>query len=202
MNNVHKWTKSQLDYLYNDTKGLTAREIQEHLNKTYNLNLTLHQIRGKLERCNIKPRGNQKGVKLGTPSKLKGRKKEYVSEKQKATMFKKGCYLNGLPVGAERTNKDGYTYIKVAHPSTWKLKAKVIWERHHQKEVPEGYQIVYLDRNRQNLDINNLDIAEKGVILTAINKGMYTNEAEINKTVINLVELERKIKKHSKSAQK
>ena len=201
MNNVHKWTESQLNYLYNETKGLTAREIQEHLNKTYNLNLTLHHIRGKLVRCNIKPRENQKGVKLGTPSKLKGRKKEYISEKQRATMFKKGNF-NGLPVGAERVGKDGYTYVKIAQPNKWKLKARIIWEQYHQREVPKNCQLVYLDRDRQNLDINNLDIAEKGVILTAINKGIYTNEAEINRTVINLVELERKIKKYSKSVQK
>lgn len=202
MSKIHKWTNEQLDYLQNNTKGCTLNEIISNFNKTFNLNLTETQIKWRLKRCGIEPRNGKRGVKVGTPSKLKGRKRENLTEKQRACLYQKGRCGDRAPIGTERVVKKGYIYIKTAQPSVWELKAKVVWERHHKRKIPKDYHITYLDRNRQNLNIDNLEIVENGVNISVVNKGMYTTEADINKSVIELVKLERKIKECKKSRKK
>jgi hypothetical protein len=39
-----------------------------------------------------------------------------------------------------------------------------IWERHHRRKMPEGYEIFFLDRDRHNFEIDNLELLSKSAL--------------------------------------
>ncbi|GHT09564.1 hypothetical protein AGMMS49525_18530 [Bacteroidia bacterium] len=73
-----------------------------------------------------------------------------------ATQFKVGQLgWNHKPVGYERVQRDGYIYVKVAEPNKFRLKHRMVWERHN-GAIPAGHNIQFKDGNRENCDISNL----------------------------------------------
>ena len=75
---------------------------------------------------------------------------------------KKGDYKSAIAksVGFERMD-DGYVWVKVrtdegANKKNWVQKHRYVWEQENGK-IPDGYKIVFLDGNRLNCDISNLD---------------------------------------------
>lgn len=94
----------------------------------------------------------------------KGKKwDEWMSEEGKKISAKtqfKNQHLphNTAPMYAERTDmKDGYIHIKVPGHRTFVLKHRWIWEMHN-GPIPKGCQIHFLDGDRHNCDISNLEL--------------------------------------------
>lgn len=92
-----------------------------------------------------------KGVKQST----------YMSEenrqKIKKTQFKKGQEShNTKPVGSERLDKDGYTYIKVEGRKKWQPKQRLIYSQKYGK-IPPNHAIIFKDGNKQNFELDNLE---------------------------------------------
>lgn len=91
----------------------------------------------------------------------KGRKQtEYMSaeqiEKTKATRFRKGQVPKShKPVGYLRITRDGYIEVKTREPNVFELKHRLVWSE-YKGEIPPGYNIQFLDGNRQNVSIENL----------------------------------------------
>lgn len=109
------------------------------------------------------------------------------------TRFKKGMInWNHRKVGEERIDSEGYIYVKVAEPSKWRLKSRVIWEQHN-GEIPKGCYIRFLDNNKQNLAIENLFCvtrAENAIL----NKTKFTNEPiELKPAIAALTKLKAKL---------
>ncbi len=81
--------------------------------------------------------------------------------RSKDTQFKLGEKPSNTwrPIGAERTSKDGILYRKVADTgdkkADWKAAHVLVWEEHN-GPVPEGRIVIFLDRDRQNFDPENL----------------------------------------------
>ncbi|WP_313489396.1 HNH endonuclease signature motif containing protein [Stutzerimonas nitrititolerans] len=79
----------------------------------------------------------------------------------KATQFKPGHKPSNTwrPIGAERTSKDGILFRKVADTGVkkadWKAVHQLTWEEHN-GPLPEGHIVVFVDRNRENMDPGNL----------------------------------------------
>lgn len=76
------------------------------------------------------------------------------------TEFKKGCKSNRiLPVGTEtiRKCKNGKrrAFVKIANPSVWRERAKVVWEAVN-GILPAGYVVHHQDRDELNDDPFNL----------------------------------------------
>lgn len=77
------------------------------------------------------------------------------------TEFKKGLIpKNLMPVGTEmvrvrKTRDDTRVWVKVAEPRVWRLRARVVWEKHN-GPVPKGKLIHHEDRDKLNDDISNL----------------------------------------------
>jgi hypothetical protein len=70
--------------------------------------------------------------------------------------FQKGNITwNHRTLSEERIDSEGYAYIKVAEPNKWRLKHRVIYERHY-GEIPNGSIIRFYDNDKLNLDIANL----------------------------------------------
>jgi len=78
-------------------------------------------------------------------------------EKVKATMFKKGSSPhNDMYDGHEVVTKDGYIKVRISK-GNYQLKHRVVWEKHNGK-IPDGYIIVFKDKNKLNFDIQNLEM--------------------------------------------
>ncbi|WP_140918200.1 HNH endonuclease signature motif containing protein [Limnobaculum xujianqingii] len=81
--------------------------------------------------------------------------------KANAGSFKKGQLPhNHLPVGSEILNKEGYLEIKIAEPDQWKFKHRLLWEQAN-GEIPVGMIVSFLDDNRLNCRLDNLELVSR-----------------------------------------
>ena len=117
-----------------------------------------------------------------------------VYEKSKHTMFRKGHQPNNhREVGSERINVEGYIEIKVAEPNRWQLKHRVIYENYHNVKLKSTDVVIFLDGNKQNFDIENLALIDRGINAIVNRHGMRCADAEITQTEVNIAKLKRAI---------
>ena len=116
-----------------------------------------------------------------------------------ATRFKKGHRpATWKPVGSERCNVDGYWEVKVAEPKKWKLKHVLIWEAKN-GPVPKGHMIVFLNGDKNNLDLENLAIISRAVNARRNQRHLHGDTTEIGKVAIATAELIQKVHDVKKS---
>ena len=207
-----KWNKEHFQFLREFVPGHSEKEIQKALEDKFGIKTSIGNI------GNLK---NMAGVKSGTiggqfqkgqVSWNKGKKwSEFMSEEGRKnslkTCFKKGNVpSNHKPIGYERVDIEGYVYVKVQdlHQNrNFRQKHYLVWEQHY-GPVPKGYQLRFLDGNRQNCDISNLALvsnAEK----VYLNRMTKTTDPELHKSQILIAKLidttnKRKNKKQKRSA--
>ena len=102
-------------------------------------------------------------------------------EKCKETMFQKGNLSNARPVGDERIDMNGYTYIKVKQPNKWVLKHRWLYEK-EKGEIPKGYNLIFADGNKQNLNLDNLILVSNSELFIMNQKGLYKQDKELTKS--------------------
>ena len=117
-----------------------------------------------------------------------------VYEKSKRTMFRKGHQPNNhREVGSERINVEGYVEIKVAEPSRWQLKHRVVYENYHNVKLKSTDVVIFLDGNKQNFNIENLAMIDRGINAIMNHEGMRFADAEITRTEVNIARLKKAI---------
>lgn len=113
------------------------------------------------------------------------------------TSFKKGhTPANHKPLYSERINKNGYIEIKVPEinpytgtPTRYRLKHQWVWERHYGK-VTRGHILHFIDGDRTNCSIDNLEVIPRGVA-AIMNKQQYSSlPNEIKPAVKTLAKLQ------------
>ena len=191
-----KWTEEVIQFMIDNYEGKDNIELAELLNKKFNLNTNGDRVsneKAKLKRrkgIDLRTGINRGCIKKGNVPFNKGKKwNEYLTkeqqEKSKKTCFKKGNIPpNRRNVGEERTTVDGYIEIKIQDGclnDNWQLKHRYIYEQHYGK-IPDGYNIIFLDGNRQNLDINNLKAISKHQDLIMNNKKLFTEDQCLTNT--------------------
>lgn len=187
------WTEEEKEYLKKIVKGKHHEEITELMSKKFKVNFTISQISAAIKRYNLNT-GLTGQFQKGEIPHNKGQKGIYAKGCEK-TWFKKGNRpKNYKPVGSERLTKDGYVMVKIADPNKWRLKSIIVWEKAHEKKVPKNHVIVFADGNTQNFELDNLLLVTRAE-LALLNKYKYIKKgsAEITKTALNLVKLEKKI---------
>lgn len=113
-----------------------------------------------------------------------------------ATRFQKGAKPhNHKPVGSTRIdNKDGYVSIKVAEPKEWQLLHRYIWEQAN-GPIPKGMNVQFIDGNRYNIQLNNLELVSKQANMERNTIHRYPDDLKhtirmfnkLNKTINNQV---------------
>lgn len=195
---LHIWSKEEKEYLKEITPGHHHKEIQELMNKKFNLNLTMNQIKGAIGRYKLNT-GLTGQFKKGHTPFNKGMKGICAKGCEK-TWFRKGnTPVNHKPVGSERVSVDGYVEIKVAEPNKWRLKHNIIWEEHN-GPIPKGHALIFGDRNTQNLDINNLILVSRKQLLILNRNNLIKNDAELTKTGVIIADLHSKISERKNKA--
>lgn len=137
-------------------------------------------------------------------------------ERMKASHFKKGQVPhNWQPVGSERISRDGYIEIKVRDlysglsADNYELKQRWIYEQNH-GPIPDNMNVIFKDNNRQNCNIENLELISKLENLTRnfnqdgaiVKKHFGVKDEETIQLIIDnapeMIETQRKINKVKK----
>ena len=157
--------------------------------------LTQEQLKSFLARKRIIRFENHGKFEKGHVPANKGKKMPAaVYEKSKHTMFKKGHQpANRREVGSERINVEGYIEIKVAEPSRWQLKHRVVYENYHNVKLKSTDVVIFLDGDKQNFGIENLALIDRGINLIMNHEGMRFADAEITRTEVNIARLKKAI---------
>ncbi len=191
----HTWSNEEKQYLKEITPGHHYKEIQELMNKKFNLNLTLAQINGAIGRYKLNTGFNGQFKKGCIPAN-KGIKGLTGANK---TSFKKGeIPKNYRPVGSERINVDGYIEIKVEDPRKWKLKHIVIWEKEN-GPLPGGCAIIFGDGNKLNLNIDNLILVTRKQLLIMNRNKLIQKDIELTKIGLSIAKVHEKISERRKT---
>lgn len=187
---IHKYTAAQHQFLVDNIKGKSRKEITQLFNDHFNTQLKVTQLTAYLKRNKISSGRDGRFVK-GQKSWNKGMKGLQLGGEK--GWFKKGCKPhNYQPIGTERVNTEGYVDIKIADPNKWKAKHRIIWEEAN-GPVPKDHVVIFADRNRHNFDLENLFLISRRQ-LSFLNKyGLIQNDIESTKTGILIADIHGKI---------
>lgn len=185
---LHIWSKEEKDYLKHITPGHHHREIQELMNKKFNSNFALNQIKNAIARYKFNTGFTGRFEKNHIPANKGTRVGGW-----EPTQFKKGHVpQNHRPIESERINIYDYTEIKVAEPNKWRLKHQIIWEKTN-GPIPKGHVVIFGDGNKRNFDISNLILISKKQLLILNRHNLIQKDADLTRTAVIIADLQQKI---------
>lgn len=177
----HNYSEENVKFLVENVKGISHKELTKRFNDRFNTNLSESALANMKRKLNLTNDIDTK-FKKGQTSWNKGRKMSTEQyEKCKETMFQKGNLSNARPVGDERIDMNGYTYIKVKQPNKWVLKHRWLYEK-EKGEIPKGYNLIFADGNKQNLNLDNLILVSNSELFIMNQKGLYKQDKELTKS--------------------
>lgn len=177
---MHIFTNREGEFIRQHVRGKSNLELTELFNSTFGLALKVEQIKAYKKNHHISsgltgqfPKGNipmNKGIK------------GVIYEGCRATQFKKGQRPHNLqPVGTEIMKGDGYIYIKIGEPNIWKQKHLLLWEE-ELGPVPVGFRVMFADRNKKNVSMDNLILATEAEVLIMNRMKLITDDKELTKS--------------------
>ena len=181
------------EFIRENNKGKTAVQLQELLNRTFDRDYSVQQIKSIRGRMHLDS-GLRCYFEKGHIPSNKGKKGFYAPGSEKG-WFKKGHSPHKhVEVGTEVMSTDGYLKIKTAEPNVWEFKHIMEWEKHHGK-VPEGMLISFKDGDHYNCAIENLMCITRAEHAILNHQGMRSSSPEITETAHTLAKLKHKIRK-------
>lgn len=100
----------------------------------------------------------------------------------------------GYPIGTETTHS-GYIWVKIldipgvnSFYRNWKPKHQIVWENRY-GTLPEGKTIIFLDRNHENCDIDNLYAVDGRTLREMSKKKWWSKNRELTLAAIKWCEL-------------
>ena len=192
------YTEEQIQFLKDNVKGISAKELTERFNKKFNQRRTLSSIRNQKTKYGLKNGLVGGRFEKGQTSWNKGTKGIMKPNK---TSFKKGNIpSNRREVFEERISKDGYVEIKTQdgkQNDNWVYKHRYIWEKEN-GPIPNQYVIIFADGDKQNLKIDNLILISRKEHAILNKRGLrYDNKetTELGITLANLILKTSKVKR-------
>ena len=183
---MHIYTPEERSFFEEFTAGHSYKEIQQEFIRRFGWEISIKKIKGCIARYNLNTGRNGRFVK-GQVGPTKGMK--LGKHKNDSGCFRKGHIpKNHRPVGSERITVDGYVEIKTAEPKTWRFKHVVVWEAEH-GPVPKGYRVIFLDSNRQNIDLNNLKMISNKVHARMCQSKLFSKDPMITLAGVHMAEL-------------
>ena len=185
----HVYTDDERAFFEEYVFGHSYDEIQIAFIEKFGWEISIGQIKSYIGNHHLNT-GKTGRFQKGQVAHNKGAKmSKEVYEKAKNTMFTKGHVPhNHKPVGSERVNVDGYIEIKVEEPRKWQLKHNVVWENHNGK-IPKGSVVIFLDRNKMNVTIDNLKLIKRSELLIMNRYNLYGENADVTEVGTNLAKL-------------
>lgn len=199
-----KYTKKEKEFMKNYVPGHSHAEIREEFFKRFGY-IPCKSFPSSYIKNNGLSTGRTGKFEKGHVPVNKGKKmSQAVYEKAKATMFKPGSTpANTLPIETEKKLSDGYTWVKIndlpkaKKQENWTQKQRVVYEKHYGK-IPQGHVVIFLDRNRENFDPENLAAIKRSELVRLNEQGLIYDDSNLTKVGIGIVRLSSKILERSK----
>ncbi|MDO3665302.1 HNH endonuclease signature motif containing protein [Acinetobacter higginsii] len=152
-----KYTPEQLDFIKSNC-SLGRNELTAKVNLKFNKNFTVDQIKSLCTRNKWKTGRTgcfEKGDKPWNTG-TKGLVKPNTGN------FRSGQVAwNKKPIGYERIcSKDGYVIIKIAEPSEFAHKHRVVWEKAY-GPIPDGQVVAFKNMDKTDCRLENLILMTK-----------------------------------------
>lgn len=188
------FTEEMQAFISEHLEGRSTQDLTDLINEMYGTDFSVSQLRSYKKNHKL-PSGIDAKFKPGNTPPNKGLKGIRYSGCEK-TWFKRGLTPhNHKPMGSERIDsKDGYTLVKVAEPDVWELKHKVLYESIHGK-VPEGYVVTFLDSDKTNISIDNLQAISMAESCALTCRKLRFSDADLTRTGLLIVKI-----KHAKKS--
>ena len=183
-----RYTKEEREFLVEIVPGRSYSEIAEKFNARFSPPITTGQVKSFVGNNKLST-GKTGRFYKGQPAHNKGK----YSRCSPATEFAKGHVPRTYrPVGSTRISKDGYTEVKVADPSKWRLLHIVVYEKEYGK-IPKGHVVVFADGNKQNVTRENLMLATRAELLMLNRHKLVGKTKELTETGLLAADLLMKI---------
>lgn len=192
----HFYTEAEKQFIADNIKGRTRKELCEMFNEYFDLNLGLNQITAYIKNNGLSSGINTRFTK-GQDSWNKGTKG--ICAGGIKTQFKKGQKPhNYKPVGSERVNGDGYVDVKIADPNKWKAKHRLLWEKEN-GPIPKGHVIIFGDGNRRNFQQDNLILVSKSQLAILNKNKLIKDNADLTRVGVVIADIYKKIGERKKN---
>lgn len=177
------------NYVRKNIQGKMLKDFLCEVNEHFGTSYTLGQLTGFVKNRKISS-GYDARFKKGRENPHKGDSSFRIPNSEKSR-FKKGhTPLNHKPIGSERIDVgDGYTLIKTEEPNVWRLKHQVIWEEAYGC-VPEGMVITFLDGDKSNICLENLQMISMAESIALTRAGLRDSDPDVTKTGILVARLD------------
>ena len=183
---VSKFTDEILDFMRKDYVGVTNREMALRLEREFGVEFKPKSV-GEYRRKIGCTSGNDGKFHKGQTPHNKGVKGVYPGSEKGG--FKKGYMPSTtLPVGAEVFGKEGYWKIKIANPSVWEYKHRLVWKEAH-GDIPPDHVVIFKDSDINNCELDNLMCISKAESAIMCRLGLRSKNKEITEVGHSLAKL-------------
>lgn len=194
------FTAEQEQWIRENVKGKSNTEMAALINERYGMAITRKQIMGWKKNHHITSglTGHfySKENPVKDPHFMRGRP---CTSKAK---YKKGNRPhNAVPVGTEVKRDTEYWWVKVAEPNQWRQKHILLWEAAN-GPIPPGHCLKFLDGNRDNVCLENLQLITKRVNKIMNYHNLNFTEPEMTKTGILLAQVTVKAQERKREQKK
>lgn len=194
------FNEEQERFIRDNLVGVGNADLANMINKLYCLEITRNQIKSYKKNHKLSS-GLTGRFEQGHVPANKG-KHQAITGNMGKTMFKHGHRPHNYdPIGTEKIKTDGYVWIKISNTGQfhkrWKQKHRLIWEKEN-GPIPKDHRILFADGNNRNFDLNNLVLVTQSE-MARLNQGGYIYpDADMTKTMLNVVKIRNKILKINK----
>lgn len=184
-----KYTDEMRQFILDNYYGIKTEELTDRFNAEFGTQLSYTAMGAYKKRYKLISGLPRHFLKGHVPANKGQKMSPEVYEKCKGTMFKRGqTPVNYRPVGSERIDEEGYVYVKVKDPKTWKLKHRVVWEAAN-GPIPKGCTVIFLDGDGTNCKLSNLKLIKRSELLVMNRYHLFQDSAELNDTATNLAKM-------------
>ena len=158
-------------FILDNYKGISSEKLTNLFNKKFSRNITEEQIQLYKKSHRLRSGYDAKFKKAQTPH-------------------------NQMPIGSETIYYDKgikKTYIKIGEPNIWERKQVYLYKK-YKGDVPDDGIVIFLDGNKDNFDIDNLELITRHENNIIAGNKFWCNNKEVNKAIIELSRLKAKAK--------
>lgn len=193
------FTQEQVEFLRANYGEMSRRQLTAAFNREYGDSKTVSQIIAFVKNHKIHS-GRTGHFAKGHKPWNEGLAGCGVCQPNSGNFVKGNVPANLTPLGTERVNADGFIEIKVPVPNPYTdaqtrymHKHVWVWEQEH-GPVPDGHVLRFLDGDRTNCALENLDLFTRAESMEMTRLGFGEAPEEMKPTIMAMAKLDTKVR--------